>query len=526
MPEHTFFDCNCTVGRRSTPRPENDLSPEEILAELEYAGVSDALTIHAHAREYDPRIGNDRISEIAAQHPEFVPCYVALPHHTGELPGGDALLRYLADGGARAVRLFPKDHNYGLGETWCGELFSTLEEAGVPVLVAVEQTDWREVGEILAAHPGLKLLLLRVGYRINRWVYPLLEKYPGLRLEPALYPLHGGIDAVVEKFGAERLVFGTGLPLWDAGASIAQIHYAGVDPASRRRIAGENLQEMLWQETAPGVQTESSEADGIWARVRDGGRLDDVLIVDAHTHMGPWYNFHIPGNPWADGMVAAMDACGIDVAIAAPHVGIGPDMAQGNELVAQAAGRFPGRFAAYCSVNPNYPEAEIVAEMEKRLARDEFKGIKIHPVTHDYPANGDGYRPVWAFANERELPVLVHTWEADPKCGPSLFEEIGAEYPKAKIILGHSGATPQGIREAIGAAHKAPNLYLDLTKSLMHRGMVEVMVAEVGVERVLFGTDLPFIGCTGQIGHVAAARIADGDKRRIFGLNAKELFGL
>ena len=526
MPELTFFDCNITVGRRSAPRPENDLSPEEILAEFSYAGISGGLAFHAHAREYDPRIGNEKMSEIAAQHPEFAVCYVALPHHTGEFPRGDELLHYLEDGGARAVRLFPKDHSYGLGKSWCEELFATLEEAGVPALVDADQTDWREVSEILAACPALNLLLLRVGYRIDRWVYPLLEKYPGLRLEPALYPLHGGIEAVVERFGAERLIFGTGLPLWDAGAAIAHVHYANIDEKIRQRIAAENLREMLWKETAPAVRTKSSEADAIWGRVRNGVRLDDLLIIDAHTHMGAWYNFHIPGNPWADGMVAAMDACGIDVAITAPHVGIGPDMAQGNELAHEAVKRFPGRFAAYCAVNPNYSEEEIVAEMEKWLAHDDFKGIKIHPVTHDYPADGDNYRPVWAFAHERELPVLVHTWEADSKCGPSLFEGIGKEFPKAKIILGHSGATPNGIHEAIEAARNAPNLILDLTKSLMHRGMVEVMVKGVGAERVLFGTDLPFIGCSGQIGHVAAARISEEDKRKIFGLNARQLFGL
>ena len=246
MPELAFFDCNCTIGRRTTPRPENNLSLEEILAELEYAGIARALAIHAAAREYAPRIGNDQISRIAAAHPALVPCYVLLPHHTGELPGGDDLIRYLEEGGARAARLFPKDHNYGLGETWCGPLLSTLEEAGVPALIDLDQTDWRELEGVLEAHPGLQLILLRVGYRSDRWAYPLLERYAGLRLETALYLVHGGIAALTQRFGAERLVFGTGLPEWDAGAPVAGLHYADIDEASRRRIAGETLQDLLW----------------------------------------------------------------------------------------------------------------------------------------------------------------------------------------------------------------------------------------------------------------------------------------
>jgi predicted TIM-barrel fold metal-dependent hydrolase len=529
MPALTLFDCNVTVGSRTISRPENDLSPEQILAEFDHAGVSAGLAFHGHARDYAPRIGNERISALAAQHSRFLPCYVLLPHHTGEFPTGDALLRYLEDGGARAVRLFPNEHNFGLGETWCGDLYSTLEEAGVPLLLDFEQTSWQEVDEILSAHPALNLLLLRVGYRIDRWVHALLDQHPGLRLEPALYPLYCGIETIAEKYGADRLIFGSGLPEWDAGSAISHLQYARIDDEARCSIAGENLKSILWKETAPAFLPsvgESPERDSIWSRVQTGQSLDDVHIVDVHAHMGPWCNFHIPGNPWADGMVEAMDACGIDQVIVAPHVGIGPDMVEGNELAADAIARFPDRIFAYCTISPHYPAAEIVAELEKYRENDGFRGIKIHPVTHDYPADGEFYTPMWEFADANRLPVLIHTWEGDSRCTPSLFGPIGEKFPNAGIILGHSGATPAGIRESIETAGKTPNIYLDLTKSLMYRGMVELMVEGVGADRVLFGTDIPFIGNTGQIGHVAAARLSEEDKRKIFSLNTRQLFGL
>ncbi len=246
MPRLAFFDCNCTVGRRTAPRPENNLSLDELLAELAYAGIANALAVHAYAVEYDLRTGNDRISEVSAAHPVFTPCYVLLPHYTGEIPGCDALLRYLSDGGAGAVRLFPRDHNYGLGETWCGSLFSTLEEAGVPVLLDVEQSDWNEIDGVLAAHGRLNLVLLRVGYRISRWLYPMMARYTRLHIEPAFYAVHRGIETVVRRFGSDHLVFGTGLPVWDAGAAIAAVCYAEVDDESRLRMAGGTLRGVLW----------------------------------------------------------------------------------------------------------------------------------------------------------------------------------------------------------------------------------------------------------------------------------------
>ena len=267
-------------------------------------------------------------------------------------------------------------------------------------------------------------------------------------------------------------------------------------------------------------------SQNIWETVRNGELLQETLIVDCHAHLGPWYNFHIPGDPWEEGILAAMDTCGIDQVILSPMVAIGPDAVLGNEFAREAAGRFPGRVYAYCTVNPNYPEEEMLGELERCFENSAFRAIKIHPATHDYAADGPNYRLAWDFANQHHLPVLVHTWGGDPKCGPLLFENLGREYPNARILLGHCGASIQGIRESLQVAERTENLILDLTKSFMHQGLLEEMVRAVGPDRVLFGTDIPFIDCRPQIGYVASGKISDAAKERIFGLNAVELFGL
>lgn len=240
------FDCNCIVGRRSAPRPETNLTVDEITEAYSRASVDRVLATHAYAKEYDPKIGNARLSELCEKETLYQPCYVVQPHWTGEMPAGDKLIDYLRDGGAQAVRLFPKEHSYGLGERWCGPLFSTLEEAGVPVLLDLDQTSWPEIDDILTAHPRLKLIALRVGYRSDRWVYPLLEAHPGLVLESSNYLPHLGVEVLTERFGAARLVFGVGMPYWDIGAAISHLMYADIPEAARRLIAGDTLASMLW----------------------------------------------------------------------------------------------------------------------------------------------------------------------------------------------------------------------------------------------------------------------------------------
>ena len=164
---------------------------------------------------------------------------------TGTTSEGDALMHYLEDGGARAVRLFPALQNYALGETWCGTLLGTLEEAEVPVLIDLDQTDWREVDGVLAAHPRPHLVLLRVGYRINRWLYPLMSRYPGLRIEMHRINTPDGVKVLAEAAGAERVVFGSESPACAIASPLKMVRQAEISQADREGILGANLAALL-----------------------------------------------------------------------------------------------------------------------------------------------------------------------------------------------------------------------------------------------------------------------------------------
>ena len=50
---------------------------------------------------------------------------------------------------------------------------------------------------------------------------------------------------ITRRFGAKRLLFGSGLPVTEAGTSIAQIAYADISDADKRLIAGDNLRALL-----------------------------------------------------------------------------------------------------------------------------------------------------------------------------------------------------------------------------------------------------------------------------------------
>ena len=261
-------------------------------------------------------------------------------------------------------------------------------------------------------------------------------------------------------------------------------------------------------------------------RCRRGEALDDLFVVDAHCHMGPWQAFYVPEGGTAASMVHAMDRLGIDVAVASPHLGIGPDYREGNRQVMAAAAEFPGRILPYVTINANYPYAEIEAEIKHWHERRAIRAFKLHPALHNRKATDDHYAPLFEYAHAHRLPVLSHSWAGDALGGPAILAELAARYPRANILIGHSASSWQMVEEASAAALAHPNLYLDLTGSILTYGMLEDIVGRVGARRVLLGTDMPFIDARPGLGRVLMSRLSEGDKRLILGENARGLFGL
>ncbi len=241
-----------------------------------------------------------------------------------------------------------------------------------------------------------------------------------------------------------------------------------------------------------------------------------VRIVDAHAHIGRWFNFRIP-HAFADGMLRTMDRCGIHEAWITALEAIGPDVPGGNRLVAQAVAAYPDRFRGYITVSPHDQ-----AELRDELARYYDQGwrlIKIHPGTHQHPADGPGYRLMWEFAQERGLHVLSHSFPS-----PAALAALAATYPRVTILVGHASADWKLVPAYCTVCAERPNVYLDLCYSVQWRGLLEQMVAGAGADRVLYGSDLPFLDPRPQLGRIAFAHLSEDQLRLILGGNAQRIW--
>lgn len=239
-----FFDCNMRVGRAGVVRPEHILDVPGLLDEMDYLGIERALVYHAWSQEWDAGGGNRKLLEELGGCDRMVPCLVPLPSATRETPE-PAELAELLKSRHGAARLYPKAHGYVLSD-WCmGKTLAALAERQVPVLLEFAQVDWNDLARVLEAYPALPVILLSTSYRINRHIYSLWEAFDNLYLEIATYQVMRGLEDVTARFGPERLVFGTGLPLLDGGGPIAQLTYAELPEETKQLIAGGTLARLL-----------------------------------------------------------------------------------------------------------------------------------------------------------------------------------------------------------------------------------------------------------------------------------------
>jgi len=166
--------------------------------------------------------------------------------------------------------------------------------------------------------------------------------------------------------------------------------------------------------------------------------------------------------------------------------------------------------------------------MDKYCDHPAFVGIKLHPPVENTPADDEGFRPVWEWADKHNFPIMSHTWAAtnasQSTATPDKFEKYLKDYPNVKFVFGHSGGRTRGIIEAVELGKKYKNAYYDLAGDVYNRSLIEYICQNVGADHLMVGSDLPWFDLTVPTGMVLGADITEEEKNLILGGTAEKLF--
>ena len=102
------------------------------------------------------------------------------------------------------------------------------------------------------------------------------------------------------------------------------------------------------------------------------------------------------------------------------------------------------------------------------------------------------------------------------------FRHVLDKIPDVKFIMAHGGCYEPG--ELIGIMKEFPNTYTDI--SIQPAQNITRLIQEVGSERIMFGTDYPFVPQAFSILSVLRATGDEGVRRNIFSHTAQRVIGL
>jgi predicted TIM-barrel fold metal-dependent hydrolase len=169
-----------------------------------------------------------------------------------------------------------------------------------------------------------------------------------------------------------------------------------------------------------------------------------------------------------------------------------------DRYVANYVAQDPKHLIGFLSLDPTQPGWE--REMAEGMHDLGLKGIKLMPMYAGFRPDDERLDPLWRFASEKGLPVLLHTGttfvaQAPLECTlPRHLDVVATRFPDVRIIMAHLGHPYEG--ECIVTIRKHPNIYADI--SALHYRPWQfynslMLVQEYGVwNKLLFGTDYPF----------------------------------
>ncbi len=148
-----------------------------------------------------------------------------------------------------------------------------------------------------------------------------------------------------------------------------------------------------------------------WWRIIEE-QVPDIALFDAHTHVGQNDPDGFKQRP--DELLAGLRAAhAVGCFVFPMHEPDGYAAANDMVIAESAAPAADGLLVPFCRVKPG---DGALAEARRALAAG-ARGIKLHPRAEQFTLDHPDVRRLFALANERRLPILIHAGRGIPALG-------------------------------------------------------------------------------------------------------------
>jgi len=241
-----LFDVQTGFGGAAKGRKEI-VSADEWLAEMRRLQIAKSLVrILPQDLDFDVPASNAKLFAACAEYDGLFPCPIAVPNSAYDLMPEKKQVGEFISRGAASVFLRPQADNWSLADWCCGKLLKALESVSLPAFCLAGMFTLEQTAELAARYPALPIIIAEMNYGQQRMLLPLLEAFDNVYLSIGNnYEPHKGIEQLVTRIGAERLLFGTGFPTSEPAGAVTQLMYADISSEQREMIASTNAERLI-----------------------------------------------------------------------------------------------------------------------------------------------------------------------------------------------------------------------------------------------------------------------------------------
>jgi predicted TIM-barrel fold metal-dependent hydrolase len=249
------------------------------------------------------------------------------------------------------------------------------------------------------------------------------------------------------------------------------------------------------------------------------------VIVDYCAYLGEWPTYELRHCD-ADGLLYLMDRCGIDAACVSLAGGMFRyDAREANERLCHDIAGHRDRLWPIGTVNPLV--ATWREDVQDGLDRLGVAGYRIHPAHHGYALDAAPLTELAAVVSEAQRPLFIALYVDEERFRhpamrvPDLrIGDIGsfiARTPQATVVL-NGLKTAQAV-ELFEAGVALDRVYADVDAMDQDFEGLQALVTQHGVERLVYGSQMPFLYPEAALMVVEHSGLADADVEAILARN-------
>jgi predicted TIM-barrel fold metal-dependent hydrolase len=255
-------------------------------------------------------------------------------------------------------------------------------------------------------------------------------------------------------------------------------------------------------------------------------------LVDANSFLGEWPARRLNGSPppgpaaLVAQRLALMDRLGIRKAAVALLDGVLlKDASVANAELHAMVGGHADRFFPVYTLNPTFPDAEEHLER----CRDAYGlapgagAVRLHPSFQGYSLEDDRLAAALRHLRRLDLPVVLTLQLEDsrihhpaiqvPDPDAAAVAGLVNRWPDVRWIL--AGGRTNEVQAIGSKLWREARAWFDIARVQGPMDCVRALCDELGAQRLLFGTDLPFIVPESPIMELADARLPEAEEAAI-----------